>query len=923
MLAPNTVPKSLEWYPTLTVKGRTQLNFDLPGESWPVSLEPIIQLGFGQERILPDSLVLKDGRLKVRFPKGAHLEFAVHPNSGFVIFELVQAELPPQIDRMQFTVALPYSAEIMELPNAGEIANQIVCLSAAEPNMRAFVKSWRSDGDDPGCAHELTKTNQAQTGSFAAQFSATARASGWVHCGVTLPWILDLTGLKAVRVWVYGQSKGQLLRIHLSDDDSRGHCVAYIPIPATGWEQVTRPLAVFNAFQSNRVAKLDLWYSLTAGQSVSCIVDRIEAIVERDGREIVVTLEDFAADSRFWSPTMLNLKAIARHGLRPARFGLIVAPEDEFLDTMARFEEAAGLPSPRPGGVWNKKSPWIKRSYLFITEFSASQADQDQVVAMADQGGFDMILINQTSWNGSMGHYPVNINNFSGGIDALKRTVQQLKQEGFHVGFQLLCPLISPEDSYITPRPDPRLYKDAFVQLGDAIDENADIVPTDVAPADFLATHGGTVLQIGDELIAYQALKLAPPYGFEKCQRGIRGTKRAPHAKGDVIAHVRQGHYGNFLYDIDTSLLDEVAANFARVANACNIDMVYFDGAENFRRSREDEYRFYRGRMLKTFFDKLIRKDILFQASSADHYSWHILARSAIVDGTGDFKVGLEGNWKTLETSFSRGAMPLDIGWYGCTPTGTPDMLEYVLGATIAYNASLSFQVALKSHSTHPFLGESLDLIARYERLRLSGRVPPAMRERLRIDPAFTKAKTAEERAHLRHEYRLLIGSDGHETFQRVVYEPWYTVNPRGGQTAPWRIHVENDATAVGVQIHVTPERWLAAGPSYDAVDAMTDDVTAQRNQDALTVKDPWIEIDNQRMAWSGSLTAGQFLFLWPGEVSRRYGPSLKKPETGPTVSNLILNKGEYDVKFGCANPLLSSINVRVTLQPPERYKID
>ena len=59
--------------------------------------------------------------------------------------------------------------------------------------------------------------------------------------------------------------------------------------------------------------------------------------------------------------------------------------------TVERFEAAAGLPSPHPGGVWSKTSPWIKRSYLFITRFSEAQTDA--TLALARRGGFHTILI--------------------------------------------------------------------------------------------------------------------------------------------------------------------------------------------------------------------------------------------------------------------------------------------------------------------------------------------------------------------------------------------------------------------------------------------------------------------------------------------------------------------------------------------------
>ena len=81
--------------------------------------------------------------------------------------------------------------------------------------------------------------------------------------------------------------------------------------------------------------------------------------------------------------------------------------------------------------------------------------------------------------------------------------------------------------------------------------------------------------------------------------------------------------------------------------------------------------------------------------------------------------------------------MPLDIGWYYGYDTSTPlDMYEYVLGATIGYDSSMSFQVSVDAAAKHPFTGEILDLIQRYEQLRLSGRVPEEMRRLLRIDPS-------------------------------------------------------------------------------------------------------------------------------------------------------------------------------------------
>ncbi|MCP4644092.1 MAG: hypothetical protein GY851_26855, partial [bacterium] len=495
---------------------------------------------------------------------------------------------------------------------------------------------------------------------------------------------------------------------------------------------------------------------------------------------------------------------------------------------------AAGLPSPRPGGEWNKRSPWIDRSYLFITRFDESQTDD--VIAMAKRGGFDMILILQSSWTRATGHFDINTDNFSGGLDTLVGTVQRLKDAGFRVGLHLLGASIYPPDAYLTPVPDPRLAKDATAELAADVDATAASIPavavSDVFPTEDGGYRGkGTVIQIDDELIHYGARTMEAPTGFRECERGYLRTTPAPHARGAPIRHLVRS-YGYHMYDMDTSLIDEVSDHFAKVANACDIDMIYFDGSERL----QGEHWYYNARLHKTFFDKLARKDILIQASSFSHYSWHILARSASADGHGDLKGYLDERSRWLDT-FSRNAMPLDIGWYyGYDPNCTIDMYEYVLGATIGYNSSISFQVSLGAAQKHPFTGDILDLIARYERLRLSGRVPGEMRARLRIDPTLAGEKEPEERAKLldlRREYRLLE-EDGQEFFQRVVYDPWHEVTPADPESAAWTVRVPQGPAKVGVQIHAQPGAWLMPGPSYSSEKAVVletfDDLTPYVN---------------------------------------------------------------------------------------------
>ena len=107
------------------------------------------------------------------------------------------------------------------------------------------------------------------------------------------------------------------------------------------------------------------------------------------------------------------------------------------MDTVRRFEKAAGLPSPEFGGAWNKQSPWVKRSYFFLTQFSrvAIQRGTGHCPAAA---GFHTILLDQGSWCASTGHYEVNRGSFPEGIDGLARTVPRFNDAGFRVGLHLL-----------------------------------------------------------------------------------------------------------------------------------------------------------------------------------------------------------------------------------------------------------------------------------------------------------------------------------------------------------------------------------------------------------------------------------------------------------------------------------------------------
>ncbi len=575
----------------------------------------------------------------------------------------------------------------------------------------------------------------------------------------------------------------------------------------------------------------------------------------------------------------LTAETVKQFGIQPAGAAVIACPRAEFEETIARMERAAGLPSPRPGGVWSKRSPWAKRSYLFVTRFS--EADTDEVIALARRGGFHTILIGQESWCASTGRDPINRLSFPRGLESLRATIARLKRAGFRVGLHLLALSIYPPDLYLAPVPDKRLMRDAFADLAADVDPAADFIPTMAPPKAFPAVDGGssgygTVIQIGDELIHYAERSMEPPYGFRGCQRGVHGTRAAAHGRGDRVAHLKQV-FGSFYFGLDTTLLDEMADRLAAVVNTCGVDMVYWDGSEMF----QGEHWYGTARLHKAFYDRFRNKDLLLQSSSFGHYSWHFVSRAASADGHGDLKGYLDQRTPSFKW-YNANLMPVDIGWYYLYDTSaTTDQFEYVLNKSLGCNASISLQTSPSAIREHPYLGEIIDLIGAYERLRLGPGVPATTRARLR-EP--------------KRDYHLEM--EGNKpVLRRVVYEPWRMVEAAEGAT--WEVDVKDGPCRVGVE--VAAQRGRPADPGSSG-------------GPTVSAEQPFLEVDGKRLAWEVSLAEGQVLRYRPGWPTRVVGPRAGQTSRVASPKGITLTTGRHRVRFACAGGLRAGVLVRLIL---------
>lgn len=426
-------------------------------------------------------------------------------------------------------------------------------------------------------------------------------------------------------------------------------------------------------------------------------------------------------------------------GIVGGKAEIVAVPTSAFLSTVREVERRQGLPSPTIGGEWAKSSRAVRSSYLFT---DMTEANADETIRLAKLGGFGAIMIYAGTWSASTGSYPINLKSFPGGEASLKAVIDKCHAAGLTVGMHVLTGLIAKSDPLVTPRPDPRLLKDNEATLAADIDSRAAVIAAREALSTFPGqasfygvTGGGLDIQIDDELIEYRTIGGPGDRAFLRCTRGAEGTRAAPHAAGARIYHLCE-RLGHFLVDLRTSLKDEVGARIADVFDRCGFDMIDFDGGE----LAPGVPSWYWGSQQQTATFRRIRRDVLVQGSGITQWLWHLFAREtcddfaavAVKDFLDDHKIA------DLWSYYRRNFLPAELGWWGflswdpARRATTPDQVEFYAARMVALDAPVSVETTLSDLQRNGRAEEMLGLLGEFERLRLSGRVPPALRTAMR-----------------------------------------------------------------------------------------------------------------------------------------------------------------------------------------------
>jgi hypothetical protein len=438
-------------------------------------------------------------------------------------------------------------------------------------------------------------------------------------------------------------------------------------------------------------------------------------------------------------------------GVIGSKIALFACPSAKALETIGRIEVAEGLPHPMLDGVWMKIATNANGSYL-IVDFSESTVDR--AIEMTRRAGLKYLY--HSSPFDTWGHFKLKPSLFPNGWDGLRACVEKGRKADVRIGFHTLSNFITPNDPYVTPRPDPRLARIGVSVLTTNVDADQKEIP--VAEPDFFVkqTDMNTVV-IGEELIRYKAVSAEAPWRLLECRRGSWGTQASAHAAGETVAKLMDHGYKVFLTDAD--LCQEVARNIAKLCNHAGTMQISLDGLEGNWSTGMGQY----GRTLftKAWYDALLPelRGQINDASNPGHFNWHIYTR---MNWGEPWYAGFRES-QTLyrfknQLHFERNLMPHMLGWFALRPDTSIEDAEWLLARAAGFDAGFALAASLASTAQLEADPNSADAakafgatpvilaaIQQWETARMLGTFSPEIKARLRdntrefhLEPAGT-----------------------------------------------------------------------------------------------------------------------------------------------------------------------------------------
>ena len=281
------------------------------------------------------------------------------------------------------------------------------------------------------------------------------------------------------------------------------------------------------------------------------------------------------------------------------------AEQDED-ETLLRIWVEEQLPHPLVVGGWTREraAQWIRdwqsrftdRSQLILA--GRSIAELQEGVQIARRATIKQIYLFTDTWRtdpfwpATDLNWAVNRTVFPRGEADLREFAQYVRGQGMYLALHYVSGGIGLRDPvYVAQKPDRRFASWGAGRLARAAsnqDSTLVFQPADgvVPPAQYRPAYPSffdwKMLRVGDELVGIGEIVTEPDgtWTLKHCRRGAGSTKAAAHPSGEDCAGLLVAYGQNLIPDNDSTLLHEVATNYAGLLNRCGVEHVEFDGAE-------------------------------------------------------------------------------------------------------------------------------------------------------------------------------------------------------------------------------------------------------------------------------------------------------------------------------------------------------
>lgn len=288
-------------------------------------------------------------------------------------------------------------------------------------------------------------------------------------------------------------------------------------------------------------------------------------------------------------------------------FALYVRQDDADEDeTLLQIWAQEKLPHPNVKGEWT-----VERARDWVDRWQQRFADRNQLilagksldelhegVAFAERAGIKQIYLFTDTWRTDAFwpatdlNWAVNRAVFPRGETDLHDFSEFVRSRGMYLALHYVSGGIGLRDPvYVGENPDRRFASWGSGRLARAADETettlvfkpaAGVVPPAEHQPPFPSLFNWKMLRAGDELIGIGEINVETngTWTLKHCSRGKGSTKALTHPVEEDCSGLLLAYGQNLIPDNRSTLLDEVATNYAGLLNRCVVEHVEFDGAE-------------------------------------------------------------------------------------------------------------------------------------------------------------------------------------------------------------------------------------------------------------------------------------------------------------------------------------------------------